>query len=74
MIKNYRLDLAWKISSDHIDNSPGETRLRFESVVLSVNWSPLETLLVGLNNGSVHEYDSIRNYDLIREKECHSKG
>ena len=68
------MDLAWKKSSDHADGTPGETRLKFESTVLSINWSPHETLLVGLNNGFVHEYNSLQNYDLIREKECHSKG
>ena len=54
--------------------SPGENRLRFESIVLSVNWSPQQTLIVGLNNGFVQEFDSLQDYAMIREKECHSKG
>ena len=54
--------------------SPGENRLKFESIVLSVNWSPHQTLIVGLNNGFVQEFDSLQDYAMIREKECHSKG
>ena len=37
--KLYRLDMAWKKSSDHPDGAPGETRLTFDSAVLSVDWS-----------------------------------
>ena len=33
------MDMAWKKSSDHPDGAPGETRLTFDSAVLSVDWS-----------------------------------
>ena len=29
---------------------------------------------VGLNSGAIQEFDSCQGYNLIREKECHSKG
>ena len=37
--KLYRLDMAWKKSSDHLDGAPGETRLTFDSAVLSIDWA-----------------------------------
>ena len=40
----HRLETVWNRSSEHKDGAKGETRIRFESVVLSINWSPNNNL------------------------------
>jgi WD40 repeat protein len=68
--KLHRLDVAWATSKR------GETRLYFDSIVLSLHYDPQQRyLLVGLNNGTVQEWRTTADqYVLHRDKECHSKG
>ena len=55
--KLHLLEMAWQRSSDHQKGAHGETRLQFDSVVLSINWTLTNGLLVGLNNGCVNEFE-----------------
>ncbi len=87
----HKLDNAWQSPIGKAEDlaipdtvDPVESRLEFESTVLSVHYDPESRyFLVGLNNGFVQEWREEKSddqnevdsdYVLVRCKECHSKG